>query len=123
MLLSFNNQFRVPISYLCLKLVGCLAFLEELKRINQSANYGRPCSLLQLRWLRLIVDEGHELGKQNNEEAEAKKLSKHKKRREKKKRRGKKKSNWIEKNDGDGVYYFNTKTKESTKQRPTDLGL
>lgn len=38
-------------------------------------------------------------------------------------RSGKKKSNWIEKNDGDGVYYFNTKTKESTKQRPTDLGL
>ena len=36
---------------------------------------------------------------------------------------GKKKSNWIEKNDGSGVYFFNTKTKESVKQRPPDLGL
>ena len=36
-------------------------------------------------------------------------------------RGGKKKSNWLEKNDGDGVYYYNTKTGESTKNRPADF--
>ena len=34
-----------------------------------------------------------------------------------------KKSNWVEKNDGEGVYYYNTKTKESTKERPSEYGL
>jgi len=32
-----------------------------------------------------------------------------------------KKSNWVEKNDGDGVYYYNTKTNESSKTRPADF--
>jgi cytochrome b-561 len=33
----------------------------------------------------------------------------------------KKGNNWIEKNDGNGVYYYNTKTNESTKVRPMDF--
>jgi cytochrome b-561 len=33
----------------------------------------------------------------------------------------KKASNWIEKNDGEGAYYYNTKTKESTKSKPADF--
>lgn len=40
------------------------------------------------------------------------------------KRRGKsirKKTNWVEKNDGDGVYYYNTKTKQTTKDKPLDF--
>ena len=33
----------------------------------------------------------------------------------------KKGSNWVEKSDGNGIYYFNTKTKESTKTKPNDF--